>query len=455
MKNNANEKGITLVALVVTIIVLLILAGVSLSLILGDNGIITRAQDAVTKYKEAESEEQWQMDNFMTPSSHFVGLAYDLQNNGYSVCFTGDSLLALDYKRMIVTTYDSYGAVVMEERVEYLPGDFFTVGKEGTVSIREQSVPGISEAYYQSYTILGGVKYIVIPPEVNGTPVLGVDGFDRVHTAGDPVYVFIPSSVQHVDRWAFRKSDRNCAVLGSVGGTYVFRIAALKIVIGLEALLVPAGVETIPLHFDDGCSMLESVILPTSLKKVSGWALKGSRLKDVVVENGGDEYYESRDGYIYCSSSLIGFNLKSSTVDVPEGTREIDSHAFSYMSSLHEINFPDSIEQISSNTFKRCGIQSVTIPGTVDHIGYQAFSECDKLRNVRISPGVQYLADYSFADCSLIEVIYIPDGVKICGNAFKDSKVERVICQSEEAKSNISESKELQSAQIEVNPEEF
>ncbi len=64
MKNNSKEKGITLVALVVTIIVLLILAGVSLSLVLGENGIITRAQDAVTKYKEAEAEEQWQMNNF-------------------------------------------------------------------------------------------------------------------------------------------------------------------------------------------------------------------------------------------------------------------------------------------------------------------------------------------------------------------------------------------------------
>ena len=37
-------KGITLVALVVTIVVLLILAGVSINLVLGDNGIITKAK---------------------------------------------------------------------------------------------------------------------------------------------------------------------------------------------------------------------------------------------------------------------------------------------------------------------------------------------------------------------------------------------------------------------------
>ena len=45
-KVNLNEMGITLVALVVTIIVLLILAGVTISLVLGDNGVIGRAQYA-------------------------------------------------------------------------------------------------------------------------------------------------------------------------------------------------------------------------------------------------------------------------------------------------------------------------------------------------------------------------------------------------------------------------
>ena len=50
MKNN---KGITIVALVVTIVVLLILATVSINLVLGDNGIVKKAQDAKTKSAEA------------------------------------------------------------------------------------------------------------------------------------------------------------------------------------------------------------------------------------------------------------------------------------------------------------------------------------------------------------------------------------------------------------------
>ena len=50
-----NKKGITLVALAVTIVVLLILAGVSINLVLGNNGIIAKAKEA--KIKSAEASE--------------------------------------------------------------------------------------------------------------------------------------------------------------------------------------------------------------------------------------------------------------------------------------------------------------------------------------------------------------------------------------------------------------
>ena len=48
-----NRKGITLVALVVTIVVLLNLAGVSINLVLGNNGIIAKAKETKTKQAEA------------------------------------------------------------------------------------------------------------------------------------------------------------------------------------------------------------------------------------------------------------------------------------------------------------------------------------------------------------------------------------------------------------------
>ena len=52
------EKGITMITLVVTIIVLIILAGVSINMLVGDNGIITKAQQAKENIELAQVEEQ-------------------------------------------------------------------------------------------------------------------------------------------------------------------------------------------------------------------------------------------------------------------------------------------------------------------------------------------------------------------------------------------------------------
>ncbi len=52
------EKGITLIALVITIIILLILAGISIATITGENGLLTKANAAKTETKKANAEEQ-------------------------------------------------------------------------------------------------------------------------------------------------------------------------------------------------------------------------------------------------------------------------------------------------------------------------------------------------------------------------------------------------------------
>lgn len=53
-----NNKGITLITLVVTIIVLLILAGITIGTITDDNGIIKKAQEAANKTQDAARNEQ-------------------------------------------------------------------------------------------------------------------------------------------------------------------------------------------------------------------------------------------------------------------------------------------------------------------------------------------------------------------------------------------------------------
>ena len=61
-KKLINKKGITLIALVITIIVLLILAGVTIATLTGDNGVLTRANDASRETEISSVKEQAQLD---------------------------------------------------------------------------------------------------------------------------------------------------------------------------------------------------------------------------------------------------------------------------------------------------------------------------------------------------------------------------------------------------------
>ena len=74
---NDRQKGITLIALVVTIVVLIILATVSINTVLGDNGIISRAQKARDSYSNSQKSEDEQMAVLANEMAQ-----YDTDNSG-------------------------------------------------------------------------------------------------------------------------------------------------------------------------------------------------------------------------------------------------------------------------------------------------------------------------------------------------------------------------------------
>ena len=106
-KIKKQQKGITLIALVVTIIILLILAGVSIAMLTGNNGVLTQAKSAKENTRVGEVQEkvklaaqaaltdnlgngiekekfQEELNNMFTQGEQ-VGLEYDETNKKYTV----------------------------------------------------------------------------------------------------------------------------------------------------------------------------------------------------------------------------------------------------------------------------------------------------------------------------------------------------------------------------------
>ena len=66
LKKGEQQRGITLIALVITIVILIILATVSINVVLGEGGLIQRAQEGKDLTEQAKEEEQAQLDSLLS-----------------------------------------------------------------------------------------------------------------------------------------------------------------------------------------------------------------------------------------------------------------------------------------------------------------------------------------------------------------------------------------------------
>ena len=108
-----SRKGITLIALVVTIVVLLILAAVSIAMLGGENGIITQAIGAKEKNRAGtvrEARDMWRTENTMNTEKKPRGdVLKELQDKGY---LTEEEVEEIEIKNKVT---------IAEETIEFEP----------------------------------------------------------------------------------------------------------------------------------------------------------------------------------------------------------------------------------------------------------------------------------------------------------------------------------------------
>lgn len=127
-----SRKGITLIALVITIIVLLILAGISISMLSGDNGILQRATHSKEKTIIASEIEQIQLEvlgSYETNGALLIGRVNDNIKNHISGVITDDATqfpLTVTYTETR-NNYKVYENGKVEEKIIKIP-EGLTIG---------------------------------------------------------------------------------------------------------------------------------------------------------------------------------------------------------------------------------------------------------------------------------------------------------------------------------------
>ena len=164
MKNiKCKERGITILALVVTIIVLLILAGVALNFTLGEDGIFKKAGDAVNKYIDAAENEK--------------NILYNLESDMDNI--TGDPIPVKTAEQLLKI---GSGEKVEIDGVEY----FFNTGRR---YILQNDIKTSKE--YEKIAELIKSKEIIIQGNGNRIEVTREDGKEEYYTEDSKFYIAV------------------------------------------------------------------------------------------------------------------------------------------------------------------------------------------------------------------------------------------------------------------------
>ena len=185
-RNKRNARGITLIALVITIIVLLILAGVTIAALSGDNGILKRATQAKTKTGKENAEEQIKL-AIMTATTEGLGvpdkavLRSELTKAGFVVKTDGDDLpWEVVSGKNIFTINEDYtidtisGIGLSKKEVKMLKGQTETItatlteGVSGTITW-ESSNTNVATVANGTITATGTSGEAIITAKVDGT----------------------------------------------------------------------------------------------------------------------------------------------------------------------------------------------------------------------------------------------------------------------------------------------
>lgn len=229
----------------------------------------------------------------------------------------------------------------------------------------------------------------------------------------------------------------------------------------LEKVVLPEGMKKIGVNCFNGCKILETVVIPSSVEMIEWNAFLDDISLTTVNLEGVKEMGNS--AFSGCTS-LTSANLVSleksdilafegctalTTVNIPklaevpscafenctslgvvtlsDNVKTIASRAFEGCSALEAITIPESLEIIEDKAFYQSSLKSLVLPNTLKTIGNHAFYECSGLESLTLSNSLESIGQNAFEGCSLTTIDFPASLKSIGSSAFYSTKLESVV----------------------------
>lgn len=439
------NKGITLISLVVTIVVLLILAAISINVVLGKNGIISRTKDARERAEIAEEKEIVQ---FAVAEAKMYDSNGKLTFENLKNAMKGNSR---NKKYTLTDEGDSFKITFDSGRDYYAEGDNSENGDDTyfiwELSDTEAKIVGLKDEAKE-------LEDIKVPDIYNNLPVTTLNASFLDTKVKN---VFIGKNITTISKAAFAKylygaveKNNICKSLENIkvsknnqkyadidgvlvgkDGKYLIQYPFNK---NGDEYTIPDSVETIgcgafaytkvkkinfnnvknitgiDIFVESEMAKQTSIIIPRALDNreivyaITYAATGAKNIQNISVENG-NANFKSIDGVLFNNTGTILYyyplNKAGNDYTTPSGTKVINSYAFpndgSNGTKIRNLTFGKDLKGIRERAFYTNNILNIYMNTSIYYIGKEAFYCGDFLQTVNNIPRcLQIIEDNNF-----------------------------------------------------------
>lgn len=435
-RNRYNSpKGITIVALVITIVIMLILLGVTVTVVIkGDLIDTAKESNDETRYAQVlEQKEMWESEKLAT--DRFGAKAETLEE--FVERLKKEKILTEEEGKQIL----ELGFVTIAKKDILFDGkrnvadaslwDYQLDTKTNFVTITRYlgTTDNLTELTIPNFLLIGGKEYRVTKTlSYNGSNAIvnfkgkliiskGITEIGRAsfNGASKITGVEIPNSAILISDYAFQNCEglTTITIPGSVkkignwwgnANGQIFNGCS-----NLKEVILEEGIEEISGRAFDSCSKVKEWKLPKSLKRIGPGAFQSTGVEEFnIPENvesiaatfisssnlsrinvdSNNKYFTSVDGILFDKDStrLIKYpeNRDGSSYEVPNTVNTIDANAFGSCKNLQTIVIADSVEKIGDSAFYGSKLKTINLGGGITNINNKPFYGALNLTNINV-----------------------------------------------------------------------
>jgi len=192
----------------------------------------------------------------------------------------------------------------------------------------------------------------------------------------------------------------------------------------LSSVALPDGLTQVGAYAFFNCTALTSVTLPDSLTDLGAMAFSCCTALTGIQTGAANPAFRSVNGILFSKDMTALLYYPAAKADtaygVPIGVTVLSDYAFYKAEHLTAVMLPAGLTTVKGNAFQGCtALKTVNLPASATSVGAYAFDGCSSLLAIALPKGMTSVEACTFRGCAALQTVTLPDELtSVKGAAF-------------------------------------